>query len=142
MAETISVQMKEILEEYNKRVKNASRVAIQRVGRESVKKLRNTSPKKTGSYASGWRVKKLVERNGVTDVVVHNATDYQLTHLLENGHIVRNKREPTVVHQRINTSHQWKSGRTTSFRWRLRGNCNDDIPDITKHRPSVCVQPL
>lgn len=92
MAETVLVQMKEIIDEYNDRVRNATRVAIQRVGRETVKKLKNTSPKKTGSYASGWRVKKLVERNGVTDVVVHNATDYQLTHLLENGHIVRNKK--------------------------------------------------
>lgn len=110
MAETISVQMKEILEEYNKRVKNASRVAIQRVGRESVKKLRNTSPKKTGSYASGWRVKKLVERNGVTDVVVHNATDYQLTHLLENGHIVRNKKGTygrAPAHKHIAPVEEW-----------------------------------
>ena len=26
------------------------------------------------------------------DVIVHNKTDYQLTHLLENGHVIRNKK--------------------------------------------------
>ena len=110
MAETVSVQMKEIIDEYNDRVRNATRVAIQRVGRETVKKLKNTSPKKTGSYASGWRVKKLIAKNDVTDVIVHNATDYQLTHLLENGHVVRNKKGTygrAPAHKHIAPVEEW-----------------------------------
>ena len=90
MAETITVQMERIMDEYTKRVKNAYEVATDRVSREAVRKLRNTSPKKTGSYARGWKLKRLKTHDGVTDVIVHNATDYQLTHLLENGHVVRN----------------------------------------------------
>lgn len=39
----------------------------------------------TGSYRTGWRAKKV---NGKW--VVHNATDYQLTHLLEKGHALAN----------------------------------------------------
>ncbi|MBQ9691547.1 MAG: HK97 gp10 family phage protein [Clostridia bacterium] len=90
MAETLTVQMERLLDEYSERVQNVTNVAIQRVGRESVKMLRNSSPHKTGDYSRGWRLKTLRSRGPVVDVVVHNATDYQLTHLLENGHIVRN----------------------------------------------------
>lgn len=39
----------------------------------------------TGDYRKGWRAKKV---NGKW--IVHNATDYQLTHLLEKGHALAN----------------------------------------------------
>lgn len=45
------------------------------------KTLKVTSPKKTGDYAKGWRAKRFG-----TAWAVHNATDYQLTHLLEKGY--------------------------------------------------------
>lgn len=51
------------------------------VADKAVIKLKQTSPEKTGSYASGWRVKKV--KGSYT---VYNATDPQLTHLLEKGH--------------------------------------------------------
>ena len=80
--------MKELLDEIDKDIEKSAKTNIQTVAKESVVKLRNTSPRKTGSYAKGWGVKK----QGDMDVVVHNRTDYQLTHLLENGHVIRNKK--------------------------------------------------
>ena len=92
MAKTGSVtaQMTELLDEVNKDVENSAKTNIQRVAKESVQKLKNTSPVRPGggSYARGWGVK----RQGDMDVIVHNRTDYQLTHLLENGHVIRNKK--------------------------------------------------
>lgn len=90
MAKTgsIEAQMKQLLDEVNDDVRNSTRRNIDAVSKEAVQKLRNTSPRKTGSYAKGWGVK----REGEMDVVVHNRTDYQLTHLLENGHVIRNKK--------------------------------------------------
>lgn len=93
MAESISVQMEKIMDAYGDQVKNVWDVSVSRVSREAVQRLRNTSPKKTGSYARGWSLKRVKSRgSGVTDIIVHNRTDYQLTHLLENGHVIRNKK--------------------------------------------------
>lgn len=86
--ESVAAQMKELLDEVDKDVQKSAEKNINLVAKESVAKLKNTSPVKTGSYAKGWGTKK----QGDMDVVVHNRTDYQLTHLLENGHVIRNKK--------------------------------------------------
>lgn len=110
MAKTgsISVQMNELLDEVDREVQQSARQNIDGVAKEAVQKLRNTSPVKTGSYAKGWSAKK----QGEMDVVVHNRTDYQLTHLLENGHVIRNKkgtygRTPGIKH--IAPVEEWAS---------------------------------
>ncbi len=85
---SIAVQMEDLLDTVDKEVKESTKRNIDAVSREAVQKLKNTSPRKTGSYASGWGKKK----EGEMDVIVYNRTDASLTHLLENGHIVRNKK--------------------------------------------------
>lgn len=90
---SIAIQMENILDQYDKEVKKVTDESIEKVSKEAVRKLKNTSPKGTPHrrrYAEGWRKKKTKGRNGIDEVTVHNATNYQLTHLLENGHIIRN----------------------------------------------------
>ena len=72
------------------KVDNVIDEASKVVSKEAVNKLKASSPKgkgkKSGQYAKAWSTKKV---DNMT--VVYNRTDYQLTHLLENGHdIVRN----------------------------------------------------
>ncbi|MFT8813219.1 HK97 gp10 family phage protein [Oenococcus sp.] len=57
------------------------------IAKSAVAKLRQGGPFKehTGDYAKGWGYTKRGN-----NYVVHNKTDYQLTHLLENGHATRN----------------------------------------------------
>jgi hypothetical protein len=87
MANTVSIeiQMADILDEVKKSCKGVLETQSLAVAKETVTKIRNASPHLTGSYARGWRVSK---RGG--GFVVHNATDYQLTHLLENSHVIAN----------------------------------------------------
>ena len=62
---------------------------INEVGKEASQKLQNTSPRKTGKYAKGWRFKKDAKRGGALKGIVYNE-EGSLTHLLEYGHpIVR-----------------------------------------------------
>lgn len=61
---------------------------------DGVKELKATSQVLSGDYAKGWAKKKVN-----TSVVVHNKTDYQLTHLLEKGHVNRDgSRSEKFVH--------------------------------------------
>ena len=46
----------------------------------------NDSPERTGDYKKGWKIKKEHYGRGNTRAVVHNATNFQRTHLLEKGH--------------------------------------------------------
>ena len=89
---SVTVQMERILDSYSREVQEATNKAIDSVAKEAASKLRNTSPRKTGDYAKGWKIKKERGKDGLQTVTVHNRTNYQLTHLLENGHVERKKK--------------------------------------------------
>ena len=92
----ISSQIANALADYSEEVNQKLEDAKSLVADETVAYLKANSPVgKRGKYAMGLRKKK----EG-TGYVVHNATDYRLTHLLEKGHAKRNggrtKAEPHI----------------------------------------------
>ena len=76
------------LQEYSQDVTEKMKKEVQDAGTLCRKELRVSSPKLTGSYAKGWRKKTAYEDSKEIRVQVYNATDYQLTHLLEHGHVL------------------------------------------------------
>lgn len=75
------------LKEYTDEVEKGMEKAKEENAKEGVKLLKNTSPvgnRRSRKYKDGWRAKKVGSA-----WVVHNATNYQLTHLLERGHALR-----------------------------------------------------
>lgn len=88
MSESVSVQMGRILDEYSAEVKQVNREAGKTVSKNTANRIRNTAAKKTGEYASGWTSKQLDSDT----YVVYNKKMPGLAHLLENGHVIRNKK--------------------------------------------------
>ncbi len=81
-------QMKDILDGCSEDISEAVRIETNNSAKSTAKLLQSTSAKKSGEYARGWKAKRIDESTSVT----YNATMPGLTHLLENGHIIRNKK--------------------------------------------------
>lgn len=84
---SVEAQMKELLNTFDHHVQEVVEDAAKESAKECVQKLKATSPKRPGggSYARSWTSKKLAK-----GWVVYNK-EYQLTHLLENGHVSANQ---------------------------------------------------
>ncbi|MBC1505582.1 hypothetical protein HCJ58_01090 [Listeria sp. FSL L7-1509] len=74
----------ESLKAYTKDVEKDLEVVQKKVVSDGVRKIKQKSPVLKGTYASGWKMKKVA--NGY---VIYNAKRPGLTHLLENGHAKR-----------------------------------------------------
>lgn len=88
----LTAQVNNILKQYVSDVDKAVLEAEEKVAKEAVKKLKKSSPRnpngKGKHYADDWQIDQRSKKN-YAHMIVHNK-QYQLTHLLENGHdIVR-----------------------------------------------------
>ena len=82
----------DILNEYSYEVQEELELAAQNNATLAANELKATSGTykiRTGKYNKGWRVNEK-KGKGYINCKVHNATNWQLTHLLENGHTTRN----------------------------------------------------
>lgn len=93
----ISNEFTKILNEYKDEIADDMLKSREEIAKKTVKQLKKTSPKrktKGGSYAKGWRI-----TNEKGKMIIHNKTNYQLTHLLEHGHAkVNGGRVAAIVH--------------------------------------------
>lgn len=89
------LDIKSILNDYTHDIQDGITEVAQKVAKNGADTLKKTSPKTNrntkhrGKYAKGWRVKKNIGK-GYVNCTIHNATDWQLTHLLEREHLTHN----------------------------------------------------
>lgn len=84
------IDINDILNEYSNDIQEGITEAAFKVAEDGKNTLKVTSPKRTGSYRKGWRVNKRSGR-GYVHATIYNATDWQLTHLLEKPHVIKNQ---------------------------------------------------
>lgn len=77
--------LKKELDQYARLMPELIAEAQKAAGKQAVKSLKNTSPRKTGEYAKGWKTKTETSRTGAT-TTIYNGEKPGLVHLLEYGH--------------------------------------------------------
>ena len=105
---TISLEkaMQQLLDEYGSAVRVEVNEVLNDVAKETVAHLRQVSPKRTGRYSRGWRAEKVSETFHNATLTVHNATDWQLTYLLNNGHANRDGGRTAGDHH-LDNAEEW-----------------------------------
>ena len=99
-------EIQKILEKYGEDVERSTAQIVDETAQKGAQLLRNTSPvnpkgKKSGAYARGWRVEKSIAKNsrGLNQSASIYNVEASLTHLLENGHALRQGgRSPAIPH--------------------------------------------
>lgn len=89
------------LAEYTEDVFDNVRDSVHSAADVTLRQLRLTSPVRTGQYRKGWRKRTAFESATDLRLDVYNKTDYQLTHLLEDGHKLP---YPTPAHPHIKSA--------------------------------------
>lgn len=77
----IDIQYKEVIDKYAKRTK-----------KELVKSSPKRDTERVKPYNKGWTIVPQVSKDSKYKVVIWNRTNWQLTHLLEHGHLITNKK--------------------------------------------------
>lgn len=76
----------DILEEYGEGVQGVLISVLPEIANEACEKVKQAGKKEWTRYNAGWNVDSGKTGKFSVNATVHNATDYQLTHLLEYSH--------------------------------------------------------
>lgn len=94
LKEGIEGAINKYLEEYSDEVIHVTEKIVQDLAKDSVKKLKAESPKREGKskhqYSKGWTYKLDKGRLRTGAVIYGKKGTYNLAHLLEYGHVLRN----------------------------------------------------
>ncbi len=95
MADRITIdkmasEIAQALDEYDQSTVEKTKAIIGDLAAEAVANLKKDSPKRRGKYAKDWARQTSYESTREKRDTVYNKKHYQLTHLLEHGHVKRN----------------------------------------------------
>ena len=86
MAEAINSQM----EEYATLAATEMKAAVKKTATSVKKEIQSNAPEDTGAYKKSWATKTQSQGTHSISMVVYSKNRYQLAHLLEKGHALRN----------------------------------------------------
>ena len=86
MAEAINSQM----EEYATLAATEMKAAVKKTATSVKKEIQSNAPADTGAYKKSWATKTQSQGTYSISMVVYSKNRYQLAHLLEKGHALRN----------------------------------------------------
>lgn len=85
-------ETRKLLREYGDDVLQTVQELVPEAADTAVKMIRRDSRKRTGVYAKDW-AKKCERMWGVgATYIIYNREHYRVAHLLENSHVIRNKK--------------------------------------------------
>lgn len=91
--ENLQNEVMKYLTNYVEDIEEGVKETTDSISKEAVKEIKQKSPRRQGTrknpYYKGWTKKKESKGRRYT-TKIYNKTNYQLTHLLENGHATRN----------------------------------------------------
>lgn len=91
--ENLQNEVMKYLTDYVEDIEEGVKETTDSISKEAVKEVKQKSPRRQGTrkspYWKGWTKKKESKGRRYT-TKIYNKTNYQLTHLLENGHATRN----------------------------------------------------
>lgn len=86
-------ELMEIIDTYLEEESEVIEEVFDSVGKTALEKIKSSSPRggRRGGYADSWALDKSVNGTTGIDMKIYNKKHPGLTHLLENGHVVRNQ---------------------------------------------------
>jgi len=88
--DNFGAELQKILDDYGQNVTEKTRLAVLEAAKVAKQETSAASPTRTGKYSKGWAVKEENISRLRTEAIVYNRSRYQLAHLLEKGHAMRN----------------------------------------------------
>lgn len=85
-----------IISEFNMQLDDQLKKGVHEAGKAARTHLRSNSPKMTGEYSRSWGC-DFSDKEGHHEAVVANRHHWQLTHLLEDGHDIKNRKGGPVL---------------------------------------------
>ena len=86
----LTAEVMQGLSEYAELTDKAMKKAVRKTATAVKNEISANAPEKTGRYKKSWKAKKVRENSHTLEMTVHSKDRYQLTHLLEKGHALRN----------------------------------------------------